>query len=148
MIQCCVLPQWICLVDTHVDVVHVLCALFQWINLSVLHTLFQNCIEYYRPHEISSPKLSVTDLSMWELFLAGMWTVFILNFPSNLIILYGVDCWNSKDATQISLPFSVLRFLFMVLLKAAALYPFCWNVFLKHQDFINHTFCHILSWHD
>lgn len=62
-----------------------------------------------------------------------MFTVFILNFHSNLLILFDVDCWKGKEATPIGLYFSVvvLCFLFMVLLKAVALYPFCLNVVLK-----------------
>jgi hypothetical protein len=31
-----------------------------------------------------------------------MWAVFTLNFPTNLLI-YDVDFWNGKEATQIGL---------------------------------------------
>jgi hypothetical protein len=41
---------------------------------------------------------------MWELFFAGMWIVFTLNFHSNLLILYDGDCWNSKEATSQPVP--------------------------------------------
>jgi hypothetical protein len=63
-----------------------------------------------------------------------MWTVFPLSFPSNLLlILYDVDPWNGKGATPVGLPLSVVDscFLFMTLLKAAAMHPFCLNVFLR-----------------
>jgi hypothetical protein len=56
---------------------------------------------------------------MWELFLEGKWTVFILNFPSNLLILRDIDSWNGKEATPTGLVFSVVLLcsLLMALLK-------------------------------
>jgi hypothetical protein len=82
-----------------------------------------------------NPKSSFTDLSMWEIFLAGMLTVYILNFPSNLLMLNDVDCWNSQEATPIGLSFSAVlpSCLFMALLKAVALYLLYLNVFLECQ---------------
>jgi hypothetical protein len=61
--------------------------------------------------------------------------------------LYGIACWNSKDAIPISLPFSVvLCFLFMARLKAAAFYPFSLNVFLKRQiPSIKHSLTYCLG---
>jgi hypothetical protein len=41
---------------------------------------------------------------MWDL-LAGMWPVFKLNFPKNLLILHDVDCWNGYTNRS---PFFVL----------------------------------------
>jgi hypothetical protein len=84
---------------------------------------------------------------MWELFLAGMWTVFILHFPSNLLVLYDVDFWNSKEPPPISLSFYVvfLCVLILALLKATALYPFCLKVFLKcHISSIKHIVSYIV----
>jgi hypothetical protein len=62
-----------------------------------------------------------------------MWTVFITNFPSNLLLLCELNCWNSKEAitTGFSVSVAHLCSLFRTVLKAAALYLICFNVFLR-----------------
>jgi hypothetical protein len=84
LIQCCVLPLWACPANENVDVDRLLRALFQWF---VPYTLFHIRTEYYELLRSFSPKSSLTGLSMWDLYLAGTWSVFILHFPGNLLIL-------------------------------------------------------------
>jgi hypothetical protein len=58
--------------------------------------------------ETFNPKSSFTDLSMREVFLTGMWTVFMSNFLSSLLLLCDVVCWNGKIATPVGFSFSVI----------------------------------------
>jgi hypothetical protein len=78
-----------------------------------------------------------------------MWIVYILNFPSRLVILHVVDCWNYKEATQTSLSFYIvlLCFLSWLYFKAGTLYLFCFNVFFGVGFGYSNILCYILFWH-
>jgi hypothetical protein len=43
------------------------------------------------------------------MFLAGMWTAFMLKFHSNQLILCDVHCWEGKEATPVGLAFVMLH---------------------------------------
>jgi hypothetical protein len=73
--------------------------------------------------------------------------VVILNISINLLNLYDVDCWNSKEVTPISLsvPAVLLCFVFVALLKAPAFYSFSLNVCLKCWiSLLIHSVSHII----
>jgi hypothetical protein len=101
LIQSCVLPlrAW------HFDVRFVLCALLQWLDLSVLCRLPHIRTGYGRP----APKSSFAGLSTLELFLANKErNCRYIKFPSYRLIFFDVDCWNGKVATPFDFSFSVL----------------------------------------
>jgi hypothetical protein len=52
---------------------------------------------------------------MWEFFFAGTWTVFLLNFPNNLLILYEVHCWNGKEVIPTGTSFSAVLLCFLLM---------------------------------
>jgi hypothetical protein len=73
--------------------------------------------------------------------------VVILNIPSNLLILYDVDCLNSKEVTPISLsvPAVLLCFCIRGSVEGCSIYLFCLNVFLKCWiSLLIHSVSHIV----
>jgi hypothetical protein len=85
---------------------------------------------------------------MWELFLAGMWTVVILNVPNKLLVSCEHDCWNSKEANPTGLPFSaVLLFLVQDSVQGCGIVPILFECFffLQMSDFATQTFGVTLS---
>jgi hypothetical protein len=83
--------------------------------------------------ETFSSKSSCNGLGMWELFSAVMWNIFVLNFPGNLLILCDAESCKVDSPIGFYFYFFLLCFKYVVLLKAAALYVFCPNLFLKCQ---------------
>jgi hypothetical protein len=84
LIQCCVLSLQISLDYTNTDVIHVLCTMFNWLTCLSYHT-FPHSHGILQTSETFSPKSSFTDLTMWELYLACMCTLFTL--------IFRVTCW-------------------------------------------------------
>jgi hypothetical protein len=79
---------------------------------------------------------------MWELFLAGMWIVFKLNFVSNLLFLYELDCWNDKVAIPTVLSSSVvLSFLIHGCVEGCGIVPILFEYFSQMSHFVTQTFC-------
>jgi hypothetical protein len=96
--------------------------------------------------ETFSSRLSFTGLTMREIFLNGMWIVFMLNRLSNLLILYDMVCWNGKMATPVDFPFPVVVFFlwYIGLLKSALLLPFRLKTSLKYRIFVLRPVLHIV----
>jgi hypothetical protein len=71
------------------------------------------CHTYAFPHSHGSVltpvnfscRLCFGSLMVREVFVNRMWTVFMLNHPSNLLILYDVVCLSGKMATPVSFYF-------------------------------------------
>jgi hypothetical protein len=137
LIQCCILPLRACPSDINIDAIDVLCTLFQWIDLSCTH--FSTFTRNNKTPWTFSSKSSI------ELFLAGMRTILTSYFLSNLLILYDVDSWNSKEANKIGVFFSagLSGSFFMALLKAAEMYPLM--IVLDFGFHYSNILCHVLS---
>jgi hypothetical protein len=79
------------------------------------------CPTYISPHSHGilltpgafSPTSPFTGLQMFEFLFVRMWTIFILNFPTNLLVLYDFICRNDELAMQISIFFCVLLLHFL-----------------------------------
>jgi hypothetical protein len=98
---CHVSPLLIFPVHVDIDVWYGLYILSQWIDPFVLSIGTFPCTRgMLETPETFSSRLSFTGLTMREIFLNGMWIVFMLNRLSNLFILYDMVCWNGKMATQ------------------------------------------------
>jgi hypothetical protein len=82
----CTTPWWqgthltwlqIYLADTNVDAKHVSCALFLWLNLAALYTLFHIHTECCKSPKGFSSKSPFIDLNTCKFSLALMWTIFV-----------------------------------------------------------------------
>jgi hypothetical protein len=75
-----------------------------------------------------------------------MWTAFILNFHSNLFILYDGHCCNGKEAAAVG-PFSaVLLFFIYGSSEGCDVVSILFECFPSILDFFTQTFfCHVLS---
>jgi hypothetical protein len=78
-----------------------------------------------------------------------MWTVLILNFPCNLLILHYIVCWNSTKATPIG-PSLCHSFVFFIhdSAEGCGLHSFWLSAFLKCRILsLRHSVSHIvLAW--
>jgi hypothetical protein len=60
--------------------------------------------------ETFSPRASFWSCYVGTVLSRDVWTVFMLNFPSNLLILCDVDCWNGKEVTSTGYFFFLFSF--------------------------------------